>query len=74
MVSTHYIEELDADIEIEWERGDNIDTHQHEIHYQADGEDDRGRKYEATWIQVGGDNGETEIDDIELTEYPEIPF
>lgn len=73
MVDIHYIEELNADIEIEWERGDVIDVHSHLIEYQAEGVDDRGRIYEATWIQISGENGETEISDVELVNYPLLP-
>ena len=60
----HFIPELMESVEIEWEQDEEIDRHDHEVHYIAYGEDELGRKYEATWIQIDGDNGPIEIEDI----------
>lgn len=49
--------------EIEWEKGDHVDSHDHEEVYGADGESADGRKWIGAWIVTDGHYDE--IHDIE---------
>lgn len=51
--------------EIYWERGDLIESHDHENHYHASGESDSGEKYSGCWIEIDGEFSEiTNINSI----------
>ena len=63
-------EDKDNDIPtIEWEQGDEYDSFDHEIHYQACGTSEDGRKWVGTWIETDG--AMADIDDIEPAEKDE---
>lgn len=50
-------------VTIEWERQDEIDTHDHEIHYAAIGTSKDGREWIGTWIEMDGE--EQDVENIE---------
>jgi len=40
--------------EINWTKGPYVESHDHEVHYFAEGVSEDGRTWEATWIVIDG--------------------